>query len=121
MNFVKHTNNWYWGTSIVIITEDCQGFVRLAFEQETEDNPLITGLSVTENYRKKGYGTALINECIKTAKENGFDKVYLYAEKNSDAHRLYTKLGFKTESIMITMDELAKKADIHMIRMIKEI
>ena len=54
-------------------------------------------LFVNEEERKKGIGTALMNEMIEKEKYN---RIMLEVnENNNEAIRLYTKLGFKEISM----------------------
>lgn len=57
----------------------------------------IMNLFVNEDERKKGIGTALMNEMIEKEKYN---RIMLEVnENNNEAIRLYTKLGFKEISM----------------------
>lgn len=57
----------------------------------------IMNLFVNEEERKKGIGTALMNEMIEKEKYN---RIMLEVnENNNEAIRLYTKLGFKEISM----------------------
>jgi len=57
----------------------------------------IMNLFVNEENRKKGIGTALMNEVIEKEDHN---RIMLEVnEKNNEAIRLYTRLGFKEISL----------------------
>ena len=59
---------------------------------DTEDyTPYLAGVYVREEYRKKGYGTILINDAIKYAKELGYKDLYLH----SRIKNYYEKYDFK--------------------------
>jgi ribosomal protein S18 acetylase RimI-like enzyme len=56
----------------------------------------IWDLFVLKEYRKKGVGTALLNDAIAYLKSTGVEKVGLLVNYwNEDAKRLFEKLGFK--------------------------
>lgn len=53
---------------------------------------------VIEKYRKKGYGSAILDETIELAKKKGYKIFRLYTDEYAlDAHRLYTNHGFISE------------------------
>ncbi len=60
------------------------------------------GMGVIKEFRGKGIGTALLERCIKSAKENNIEKLELEVFKtNVNAFGLYKKLGFQKEGIRI--------------------
>jgi len=60
------------------------------------DYPEIRMLAVSPQVRNKGIAEALINECIRNAKEKGFQYVGLHtADFMTSAMRLYERLGFE--------------------------
>jgi len=55
----------------------------------------VVSIAVLEEYRKKGLGSAIVEESIKGVKERRCDELYLEVRcSNNDAVRLYEKLGF---------------------------
>jgi ribosomal-protein-alanine N-acetyltransferase len=55
----------------------------------------VVSVAVLEEYRKKGLGSAIVEEAIKGVKERRCDELYLEVRcSNNDAVRLYEKLGF---------------------------
>lgn len=58
--------------------------------------PDIEDLFTQEDQRGKGYGTKLIHECERLAKDKGFSKIGLAANPDSNEHarKLYEKLGY---------------------------
>jgi len=55
----------------------------------------VVSIAVLEEYRKKGLGSAIVEEAIKGVKERRCDELYLEVRcSNNDAVRLYEKLGF---------------------------
>lgn len=62
------------------------------------DEGQITNIATHPDYRRRGYGKAIVEALIKYAKMNGLDSISLEVrESNSAAIELYTKLGFKVE------------------------
>ena len=56
----------------------------------------IENMGVSPKYRSKGIGSRLIIECIKIAKNKGFQKIYVNSYyKNTKAIKFYQKAGFK--------------------------
>ena len=56
----------------------------------------IENMGVSPEHRSKGIGIKLIDECLKKAKDNGFQKVYVNAYfENLGAINFYEKSGFK--------------------------
>lgn len=70
-----------------------------AYEGLLEDElnyPELRMLAISSEARGKGVATALINECIKRAKEKGFTALGLHtADFMEDAIKLYGYLGFE--------------------------
>ena len=62
------------------------------------DEGQITNIATHPDYRRRGYGRAIVESLIKYAKINGLDSISLEVrESNRAAIELYTKLGFKVE------------------------
>ena len=60
----------------------------------------ISDLVVSQNHRGKGIGTLLVEKVKETAKENSVDRIQLNVSSyNTDAVKLYEKLGFTPELI----------------------
>ncbi len=58
------------------------------------------GISVKKQFWGKGIGTALMEECLKIAKQKGFKKIQLEVMSNNDrAIALYKKFGFEVEGV----------------------
>lgn len=53
------------------------------------------GMGVLPNYREQGVGSALLQELLLIAFQNGVCKISLSVESNNPAIRLYQKFGFK--------------------------
>jgi RimJ/RimL family protein N-acetyltransferase len=89
--------------SVLLIAEDggmlvgelsCQGIPRQALQ-----HCVTLGMSVNQEWRKRGVGSRLLEEAIAWAQGTGIVKrieLYVYA-RNQPAIRLYTKFGFELE------------------------
>ncbi|MEO0098221.1 MAG: ribosomal protein S18-alanine N-acetyltransferase [candidate division WOR-3 bacterium] len=55
----------------------------------------LANISVKKGYQRQGIGSALMNEMLKIAQENGIKSIYLEVRKsNLPAQRFYEKFGF---------------------------
>ena len=62
------------------------------------DEGQITNIATHPDYRRQGYGKAIVQALVKHAKMNGLDSISLEVrESNRAAIDLYTKEGFKIE------------------------
>ena len=110
MNIIKHYNKWYWGPSVISITDDGLGTATCSVISEYEykegdafrkvERCVISSISVHESARRKGYGNVLLTECEKEAEKMGFDKVYLWAELDSVAYNWYLRHGYVVSNKM---------------------
>ena len=67
----------------------------------------ISDLVISENHRRQGIGSMLMEKVKETAKENGVDRIQLNVSSyNTDAVKLYEKMGFAPE--MIKMEYTVK-------------
>lgn len=71
-------------------------FLKLKGKQTHPDYPDMEDLYIREGSRGRGYGTILVGECEKIAKEKGFRKIGLAVNptENLQAKLLYEKLGY---------------------------
>ena len=62
-----------------------------------EDNRVfLSKLYIHKNYRNKGYGKILFNDCLEYTKNNNLNKIYLTVNKyNTPSYNIYIHLGFK--------------------------
>lgn len=66
---------------------------------------LLEDVFVNESSRGSGLGTGLINEIIKTAKENGCYKIVATSRnERPKVHALYEKFGFKNYGLEFRMN-----------------
>jgi ribosomal protein S18 acetylase RimI-like enzyme len=62
----------------------------------TVERPYLSNLAVHPDYRRHGVGAQLLLACEKTARDWGFEDLYLHVlENNQAARHLYTKLGYR--------------------------
>lgn len=63
----------------------------------------IYSMVIDEKYRGKGIGTELINEAIKTSKQQGMKRVELDSGfQREKAHEFYSKLGFEKRAYLFS-------------------
>jgi len=65
----------------------------------------IENMGVSPDFRSKGIGSKLITECLKSAKEKGFQRAYVNAYfENIKAINFYENCGFKKIDISLEKD-----------------
>ncbi len=71
-------------------------FILSLFERKAKPNELLMdGIAVAEEYRGKGVGTKLFHALVQYAKDHNYEAIRLdVIDTNSDARRLYERLGF---------------------------
>ena len=74
--------------------------------------PIIANLATSRKARGKGYAKALVRECEKEAKNNGFEECALIVESsNSKARSLYKKLGYRVAKTLKNQNALKMQSD----------
>ena len=72
-----------------------EGYISIEIHREDKGFVYLDDFSVSEEYRGKGIGTALIKKAEHFAKENRIYTVVLHVESaNNGAFKLYNKLGY---------------------------
>lgn len=94
VNMVIHTNTWSWGESVLLVGFDGLGVVELYFEKKEPYVAYISGLSVVEPVRRKGYATILIQEAENICRERNVFRIDLRSVKEPFVMDFYHKLGF---------------------------
>ena len=88
----------YWTTqpNLFLVAETESGRIVgcISYRQITPNTVEMHRLSVHSNYRKLGIGRKLLQTLINTAKENGYDTMYLETWPRP-AEILYEKMEFK--------------------------
>ena len=75
---------WY---RLLHSTEPGYGYVSAAVPEIT--------IAVLVEYRRLGYGSALLAALVEEARQSGFDALSLSVEPDNPAVRLYSRLGFE--------------------------
>ena len=74
--------------------------------------PIIANLATSRKARGKGYAKALVRECEKEAKNNGFEECALIVEStNSKARSLYKKMGYRVAKTLKDQNALKMQSD----------
>ena len=91
----------YWSNSEdrILVAEDGDVIAFLSIEVHREETPeyvYLDDLSVTEEYRNRGIGSALIRETERYIQEIGLKPILFHVEKsNTNDLRLYERIGYK--------------------------
>lgn len=94
--FILHVNNWYWGETHTIISEDGKGVVDVQFDNTMPNVAFIKGLSVFVGERKKGLGTRLMHHAHEEGRAMGKEFAQLCANKEQNwLVDWYKELGYK--------------------------
>ena len=90
--FILHVNNWYWGETHTIISEDGKGKIDVQFDNTMPNVSFITGLSVFVDERKKGLGTRLMHHAHEEGRAMGKEFAQLRANKEQNGLLLGIKI-----------------------------
>lgn len=101
--FIEHLKNQTAISYGVFENEELCGFIWAFPHQFREEKRLyVNEIRVKEEYRKKGFGSQLINMVEDKAKELGISAVYLHAEAdNPEAVKFYETNGYGRERIQL--------------------
>ena len=91
----KHKNKWIWGKTIYLIVNSGIGIVSLSLDNNYPGICFLSGLSVVEDHRKKGYGNRLLGLAEQEAKDNGCTEIILSCEKNTFVPEWYKRHGYE--------------------------
>lgn len=88
--------------SIILVLDDVKdpgsvpiGFIWVEFFGPENDNLFVKLLSVSEAYRRKGFGRRLLDEALRRGTDHGADRAMLWVEEdNAKARRLIESVGF---------------------------
>jgi len=84
---------------IMEVQGEIVGWCRM-FSDEVGPGAYELGIGITREYRRKGYGTALMQSALKWADERSSCEVVLYTHhQNAPAYNLFVKSGFKEAGI----------------------
>lgn len=95
MYIVIHANEWKWGRSFDIISNDGHATVSVSVTKEEPEQAYISGLSVHESSRREGLGKKMMDFAIDVARQNTCKYAYLLTDKDSFVFEWYKRLGFK--------------------------
>ena len=88
---------WTGGVDRIFVADSggAVGFLSVEVHREREEYAYLDDFSVTEAYRSRGIGTALIRAAEEYARELALSAVLLHVEKtNEAARRFYEREGF---------------------------
>ena len=111
MKYVIHRNEWIWGRTWIIITEDGVGLIKIS--QDPDDGVVLSGLSVLPEFRHKGIGTSLMKEAERIVKEEigeGEDITLSVESKNKELIGWYSWLGYSAYDYDSDYTEMIKCA-----------
>lgn len=87
-------DNKLYKNSLVLVDNDIMVAYIIVYEVAKEAE--IHRIAVNSDYRKRGYGQAILSECIKILKSINTEKIHLEVRKsNFGAISLYKKFGFE--------------------------
>lgn len=86
--FIYHTSNNNWGGSILCMEKNGKAFARTYWFYDDDKSIYFDWLSVTEEYRKNGIATKLLNSHIKTAQKFKIE-TFLWVERDSWMYEWY--------------------------------
>jgi GNAT superfamily N-acetyltransferase len=64
-------------------------------ETRPELSPWVVGVFTRSDVRGQGIGSALVRQAVQTATRLGVTRLYLYADANGTARRLYERIGWQ--------------------------
>ena len=91
---VVHRNYFSWGECVTIVCYDGEAIVELYFEKKEPHVAYLSGLSVVESSRRRGYATVVMMEAINICQKRGIFRVDLRSVKEQFVMDFYHKLGF---------------------------
>lgn len=77
---------------ILILNNQPIGFTEYKID---ENRIFLSKLYMHKDYRNKGYGKLMLNDCINYGKENKKESIYLTVNKHNKTKDKYLHLGFK--------------------------
>ena len=93
--YFVHANGWWWGSSYDIILKDGSGMISVQFDYDKPNTCFLSGLSVLEEYRRKGIGRSLIELSEDLARHEGMKFVELTVEYyNEWLFKWYVSMGY---------------------------
>lgn len=82
--------------SFMVIEDNGEVVGTVGVKEDAKETALLRRLFVDLKYRKKGYGTELLDKAIDFCRERGYKRVYFRCtDRMSDAMKLCLKKGFR--------------------------
>ena len=94
MKIVEHHNDWPWGHTITLVTEDGGGIVELSFEDTQPGVAYLSGLSVAFEFRRKGYSKVLLDYAEKVCELKNIFRIDLSSSTEQFVLDMYHSRGF---------------------------
>lgn len=91
---IVHHNTWNWGTQDTIILGGGLAFCNVGIENDDFSVAYLSGVSVLESVRHRGWGNQLLQEAERNARERGAKWLYLWAEPKDWPIEWYKRHGF---------------------------
>jgi N-acetylglutamate synthase-like GNAT family acetyltransferase len=94
---ITHENEWWWGKSYTLITNDGLATIELCVENNEERNyyGTIQSLMVHPSVRRKGLGNVMLKFAEEKAKELGLQQVVVVARKGTFLIPWYQRCGYE--------------------------
>lgn len=101
-NYKVKQNNIWNDFFIVLVDENLSnkvvGVSQIEKSKEEYDHYLINDLIIDSDYRNKGLGSLLVQNIVEILKEDGAVKICSFAEERNYSNRIFSKLGFVSNS-----------------------
>ena len=91
---IVHENEWHWGKSVDIVGYGGASIVHLSFEKVNPGVCYLSGLSVTDGYRRRGLATRLLEESERLCLKRGIFRIDLSSVQTEYVHQFYLKHGY---------------------------
>ena len=106
---INHIFECYGGKREIFLVLENEGQIAgtVAVKEEDKNTAFLRRLFVSSSFRKKGYGTSLIENAVKFCKKHNYKQIVFQGnEKMIAALRLCAKQGFKEQEAAV-IDNLA--------------
>ncbi len=106
---INHILECYGGRREIFLVLENEGQIAgtVAVKEEDKNTAFLRRLFVSSSFRKKGYGTSLIENAVKFCKKHNYKQIVFQGnEKMIAALRLCAKQGFKEQEAAV-IDNLA--------------
>lgn len=97
---IKIEGEWFWGTSIHIITTDGHALLKLVIDKRCSFRGEIYDLNTHPDKQRQGYANFLMKEAEEEARRRGCKNIVLWVEKGSWQKQWYRRHGYEDEEFM---------------------